>query len=78
MWELIDLLNNKKFIGYKWVFIIKVDLKGRITKFKARLIVKGYKQIYNINYTEIFAPTVRFELLKILLIIIVYLDLECY
>ena len=43
VWELVDLLNNKKSIGCKWVFTMKVDLKGRITKFKARLIVKEYK-----------------------------------
>ena len=55
---------------------MKVDLEGRITKFKARLIVKGYKQIYSIDYTEIFTPTIRFELLRILLIIIAYLDLK--
>ena len=78
VWELVDLPNNKKSISCKWVFTIKVDLKDRITKFKARLIAKGYKQIYSIDYTETFALTIRFESLKILLVIVVYLDLECY
>ena len=76
VWELIDLPNNKKSISCKWVFTVKVDLKDRITKFKARLIVKKYKQIYNVNYTEIFIFIVRFESLRILLVIIAYLDLE--
>ena len=78
VWELVDLPNNKKSINYKWVFTVKVDLKGRITKFKARLIVKEYKQIYGIDYIEIFAFTVRFESLRMLLVIVAYLDLECY
>jgi hypothetical protein len=37
-WELVLLPEGKKAIGCKWVY----NLNGSISKYKARLIAKGY------------------------------------
>jgi hypothetical protein len=41
---------------------------GQVVCHKARLVVKGFKQQFGVDYTEMFAPTVRASTLRILLL----------
>ena len=42
-WELTELPNGKKAIGYKWVYVKKQgSLKEDIVHYKARLVARGY------------------------------------
>ncbi|CAG9137777.1 unnamed protein product [Plutella xylostella] len=43
-WTLVDLPPNKKVIPCKWVYRTKSDEHGNITKYKARLVIKGFQQ----------------------------------
>ena len=43
-WELTELPPKKKAIGVKWVYKTKCNVKGKIDRHKARLVLKGYKQ----------------------------------
>ena len=43
MWELVDLPPGSKPLGYKWIFKKKMKADGSIDKYKARLVLKGYK-----------------------------------
>ena len=43
--------NNRRLIGYKWVFKIKRD-----GTYRARLLALGYSQIPGVDYTDNFAP----------------------
>jgi hypothetical protein len=43
-WSLIDLPPGHKLIGVKWVFKVKRDEHGAVSKHKAHLVVKGYVQ----------------------------------
>ena len=43
--------NNRRLIGYKWVFQIKRD-----GTYRARLLALGYSQIPGVDYTDNFAP----------------------
>ena len=36
---------GKKVIGSKWVLRIKTDAAGKVDKFKARVVAKGFRQI---------------------------------
>ncbi|CCA76306.1 hypothetical protein PIIN_10301 [Serendipita indica DSM 11827] len=59
-WKLVRLPQGKKAIGSRWVFKIKRDADGSISKYKGRIVAKGYAQREGIDYTETFAPTARF------------------
>ena len=66
-WELVDLPHGVKPIGPKWVFKLKRNLDGSINKYKARLVEKGYKQQYGVDFDEVFAPVARIETIRLLI-----------
>ena len=66
-WTLVDLPANCKLIGCRWVFKVKYDANGNVDWYKARLVAKGYTQVHEIDYTETFAPVVKFNSIRTLL-----------
>lgn len=49
IWSLVDLLMNKKIIGYRWVYAAKLKVNGSLERFKARLVAKGYSRTYGLD-----------------------------
>ena len=66
-WRLIDPPPGVRPIGLKWVYKTKRDEARLVTKFKARLITKGYVQRQGIDFDEVFAPVARLESVRLLL-----------
>ena len=62
---LVDLPENCKLVGGKWVYDIKGDPNDPI--YKARYVAKGYSQTYGIDYFETFSPTTRMESVRVLM-----------
>ena len=58
-WNLVDLPVSKRAINCKWVLKTKRDSEGKISRYKARLVVKGCAQRKGIDYEETFSPVVR-------------------
>lgn len=42
-WELVDFSPKSKSLGYKWIFKKIMKLDSTIDKYKASLIIKGYR-----------------------------------
>ena len=66
-WELASLPCGHQAIGVKWVYKAKKNSKGDVERYKARLVVKGYKQKQGVDYDEVFAPVARLETIRLLL-----------
>ena len=49
-WELVDHPQGSKRLGYKWIFKRKMKAEGSIDKYKARLVVKGYRQKKGLDF----------------------------
>ncbi|GAU11617.1 hypothetical protein TSUD_346090 [Trifolium subterraneum] len=64
-WELVDLPHGKNAIGVKWVYKVKLNPKGEITRHKARLVVKGFLRKEGIDFNEVFAPVERMETIRL-------------
>lgn len=58
-WSLVKLPDDRKAIGSKWVFKIKMNLLDGSRTFKARLVAQGFSQKYGLDYDEGFAPVVK-------------------
>ena len=76
VWTLVDLPEGVKPIGCKWVFKKKTDMDGNVQTYKARLVVKGFKQIHGIDYDETFSPVAMVKSIRILLAIAAYYDCD--
>lgn len=72
--DLIKLPNGKKVVGCKWVFTIKHKTDGYVERYKAKLVAKGFKQTYGIDYKETFAPVAKRNSIRVLLSIATNLD----
>ncbi|CCA74619.1 related to retrotransposon HobS hobase (N-terminal fragment), partial [Serendipita indica DSM 11827] len=75
-WKLVRLPQGKKAIGSRWVFKIKRDADGSISKYKGRIVAKGYAQREGIDYTETFTPTARFGALRTIIALAALEDWE--
>lgn len=63
-WELVNIPPDKKPIDCKWVFKIKRDSNGKIVRYKAQLVIKGYAQKKGINFEETYSPVVRYSSIR--------------
>ena len=41
-WDLVTLPPGKKVVSCKWVFIVKQNPEGKVERYKARLVARGY------------------------------------
>jgi hypothetical protein len=48
---LVEISDGAKRVGCKWVYKMKYDSKGKIERFKARLITKCFTQREGIDNT---------------------------
>ena len=74
-WSLVDRPFDKKTIGVKWVFKIKLNADGSINKYKVRLVVKGYVEQFG---TDFFAPVARLDTIRLLVALSVHQNWKVY
>ena len=68
--EIVERPNDSKsVIRSHYVHTIKSHADGSFASVKARLVANGNEQIEGINYTETYAPTPSFEIIRLLLTI---------
>jgi hypothetical protein len=57
---------NAKLLDGRWIFKIKRNADGSIERYKARLVIKGYKQQFGVDFGETFASVCRYESIRLL------------
>ena len=75
-WTLTELPPDKSTIGGKWIFKKKLNKDGKVDRYKARYVAKGYSQVEGIDYNETFAPVVKYKSIRTLLALAVIFNME--
>ncbi|GJR14086.1 zinc finger, CCHC-type containing protein [Tanacetum coccineum] len=63
-WVLADLPPSCKPLGCKWIFKRKLKVDGTIKKFKARLVIQGFKRKSGIDYFDTYALVTRIRCIR--------------
>ena len=71
-----ELPPDRKAIGYKWVFKLKLNPDNSIARYKARLVAKGYSQVPGQDFTETTSPVARLASYRAILSLAAKLNLE--
>ncbi|CAI7796580.1 unnamed protein product [Closterium sp. NIES-53] len=66
-WELCELPPGKKDISSKLIFRHKYRPDGELTRYKSRLVAKGFQQTNGKDFDEIFAPVGKGTTLRVML-----------
>ncbi|GKD80558.1 zinc finger, CCHC-type containing protein, partial [Tanacetum coccineum] len=66
-WVLADLPSGCKPLGCKWIFKRKLKVVGTVEKFKARLVIQGFKQKSGIDYFDTYASLTRISTIRLLI-----------
>jgi hypothetical protein len=71
MWHLVPRKQGANLIDCKWVYKVKRKADGSINRYKPRLVVKGFKKRYGIDYEDTFSPVVKTATIHLVMSLIV-------
>ncbi|KAL0462720.1 UNVERIFIED_CONTAM: hypothetical protein Slati_0159600 [Sesamum latifolium] len=66
-WDITPLPLDKRTIGCRWIYKLKLKPDGMVHKHKARLVAKGYNQIEWVDFFEKFSPVAKVVMVRTLL-----------
>nr|KAJ0223967.1 hypothetical protein LSAT_V11C200097950 [Lactuca sativa] len=66
-WVLSDLPPNCKALRCKWIQKSKIKVCGSINKYKAKLVIEGFRKKEGIDFFDTYAPVARISTIKLML-----------
>jgi hypothetical protein len=67
VWDVVPRPEGKPVVSSKWIYKIKHSADGRIEKYKARFVARGFSQTEGVDYDETFAPVARYSTIRSIL-----------
>ena len=77
-WEIVVFSKEVNLVINKKMFKVKIHIDDILKKFKARLVARDFSQMYEIDYTNTFVSIVKFDTLRLFLVIVTFEDLKCH
>ena len=77
-WDIVSRPRNHQVVTNKFAFKHKKDAIAPIVRLKARLVARGFSQIYRVDYLDTYAPVVKLTSIRILIAIAATYRLEIH
>ena len=75
-WKLVHL-HGKRILPCKWIYKLKVIADSASKpRYKARLVIEGFKQQEGVDFEEIFSPVVKMTTLQCVLALGAQMDMD--
>jgi len=74
MWTTVPHPPGKNIVGCKWVFCLKQKADRSVDKYKACLVVRGFTQIYGVDYYNTYSPVAWLASFRLILTVAVRND----
>jgi len=69
-WEPYVLPVGRNTIPFKWIFKRKLNAEGKVCRYTARMMCKGFIQREGVDFSEIFEQVAKFSSIKLLIFIL--------
>lgn len=66
IWEMVECPDGITPVDTRWVYKIKYNPDGSVSRFKSRLVARGFKQQFGVDFNETFAPVAKFPSIRLL------------
>ncbi|WVZ94198.1 hypothetical protein U9M48_040119, partial [Paspalum notatum var. saurae] len=66
-WHLVSPSHGQNLVDCKWIYKIKQKANGTIDRYEARLVAKGFKQQYGLDYEDTFSSVVKAATIRLVL-----------
>jgi hypothetical protein len=79
-WWTVPCPANKNVVDSKWVYRTKYKADGNVEKYNARVVARGFTQVYGVDYMETYAPVAKLASLRTILALAVHLGwrIDCF
>lgn len=77
-WDLEPPSPNQNVVDNKWVFKLKYLPNGKLERYKAHLVAKGFHQQQGIDYSETFSLVIKSSTIRLVLKVAVTHDWPIY
>nr|GEX50359.1 putative retrotransposon Ty1-copia subclass protein [Tanacetum cinerariifolium] len=78
VWNFVDTIPDLKTVGYKWIFMNKTNMDGKVHMYKNGFVAKGYIQTHMIDYKKTFSHVAKINSNRIMLVIAAFHDYEIW
>jgi transposase InsO family protein len=77
-WRYAQKPSTANLVGCRWLFKMKRDKDGNVSKFKARLVAQGFTQVFGVDYAETYAPVARYTSIRLIIALAAHYDWELH
>ena len=77
-WVAADLPPGRKALTTKWVLKRKLGPQGEITRYKARMVARGFQQVEGFDFTETYSGVVKAAAYRLLFALSAVFNWHCH